>query len=277
MSTPLTPSPGDDGYRGIHVSSLEKVFPKRNRRGSDVTALTAVNFTMERGEFISVIGPSGCGKSTVLRILGGLDTDYTGDATIHGESPESLRDGHRIGVAFQNSAMMPWRTVRKNLSLPYQIAKLPVDTARVDELLELVGLTAFADSYPSQLSGGMRQRASIARALLRDPEVLLLDEPFGALDDVTRQRMNFELQRIWQTSQPTTLMVTHSISEAALLSDRVIVMSGRPGTIQRIVEVPLPRPRTVDSLQSPEFHRLVDDLTAELFAGTPDDGQADAS
>jgi len=277
MSTPLTPSPGDDGYRGIHVSSLEKVFPKRNRRSSDVTALTAVNFTMERGEFISAIGPSGCGKSTVLRILGGLDTDYTGDATIHGESPESLRDRHRIGVAFQNSAMMPWRTVRKNLSLPYQIAKVPVDTARVDELLELVGLTAFADSYPSQLSGGMRQRASIARALLRDPEVLLLDEPFGALDDVTRQRMNFELQRIWQTSQPTTLMVTHSISEAALLSDRVIVMSGRPGTIQRIVEVPLPRPRTVDSLQSPEFHRLVDDLTAELFAGTPDDGQADAS
>lgn len=277
MTTKPTSPPGNDRNRGIQVSSLEKVFPKQTRRGSDITALTDVNFTMDRGEFISVIGPSGCGKSTVLRILGGLDTDYTGEAMIHGESPVSLRDGHRIGVAFQNSAMMPWRTVRKNLSLPYQIAKVPVDNERVDELLELVGLSAFADSYPSQLSGGMRQRASIARALLRDPEVLLLDEPFGALDDVTRQRMNFELQRIWQTSQPTTLMVTHSISEAVLLSDRVIVMSGRPGTVQRIVEVRLPRPRTVDGLQSPEFHRYVDDLTSELFAGTPGSEHSDVS
>lgn len=257
---------------GISVSNLEKVFPGRGRRASDVTALTDVDFTMHRGEFISVIGPSGCGKSTVLRVLGGLDTTFSGDVTIHGEPPETLRNDHRIGVAFQNSAMMPWRTVRKNLSLPYQIARTGVDNERVNYLLELVGLENFADVYPSQLSGGMRQRASIARALLRDPEVLLLDEPFGALDDVTRQRMNFELQRIWLTSQPTTLMVTHSIPEAVLLSDRVIVMSGRPGTVDSIYDVSLPRPRTLETLQSREYHDLVDEITTALFRVMPEVG-----
>jgi NitT/TauT family transport system ATP-binding protein len=276
MTTPTTRTEKKHGSTGICVSGLEKVFSGRGRRARTVTALTDVNFTMARGEFVSVVGPSGCGKSTVLQVLGGLDTTFTGEVSIHGEKPDTLRKGHRIGVAFQNSAMMPWRTVRKNLALPYQIARTPVDHDRVDDLLELVGLDGFAEAYPSQLSGGMKQRASIARALLRDPEVLLLDEPFGALDDVTRQRMNFELQRIWLTSEPTTLMVTHSIPEAVLLSNRVIVMSGRPGTIRRIVEVKLPRPRTVSTLQSPEFHRLVDQLTQEIFTGTTDGGLPDA-
>lgn len=272
MTTHTSSPSGNSVTTGVHVSELGKVFRGKGRTATDVTALDDVSFTMERGEFISVIGPSGCGKSTVLRILGGLDTDYSGSVAIHGESPDALRDENRIGVAFQNSAMMPWRTVRKNLSLPYQIARTAVDGDRVDQLLELVGLTAFAHSYPSQLSGGMRQRASIARALLRDPEVLLLDEPFGALDDVTRQRMNFELQRIWLTSEPTTLMVTHSIPEAVLLSDRVIVMSGRPGTIEQVYDVPLPRPRSVETMQSADFHRLVDDITAALFRVMPEAG-----
>ncbi len=255
---------------GVRVADLQKVFRTGNRT---VTALTNVTFTMHRGEFLSLIGPSGCGKSTVLRILGGLETDYTGDAAIHGASPEALRRQHRIGVAFQDSAMMPWRTVRKNLSLPYQIAGERVNAAEVDGLLKLVGLDAFADAYPSQLSGGMRQRANIARALARDPEVMLLDEPFGALDDVTRQRMNFELQRIWLASQPTTLMVTHSIPEAVLLSDRVIVMTGRPGTIDTVYDIGIPRPRTAEVTRSPEFHRLVDDITEKLFVGAAPSGE----
>jgi NitT/TauT family transport system ATP-binding protein len=248
---------------GLRVEKLEKTF--RTRTG-EVTALRDVSFEMKRGEFLSLIGPSGCGKSTVLRILGGLDTEFEGQASIHSESPDSLRKQHRIGVAFQNAAMMPWRTVRKNLALPYQIAGERVDSARVDDLLQLVGLESFADAYPSQLSGGMLQRASIARALARDPEVLLLDEPFGALDDVTRQRMNFELQRIWLTSQPTTLMVTHSIPEAVLLSDRVIVMTGRPGTVDAVYDVPIPRSRDQETLRTPEFHRIVDEISQMLFS-----------
>jgi len=234
-----------------------------------------VSFEMRRGEFLALIGPSGCGKSTVLKILGGLDTQYGGEASIHGHVPNALRVEHRIGVAFQDSAMMPWRSVRKNLALPYQIAKEKVDDARIDELLSLVGLDSFADVYPSQLSGGMRQRASIARALARNPEVLLLDEPFGALDDVTRQRMNFELQRIWLAEQPTTLMVTHSIPEAVLLSDRVIVMTGRPGKVDVVVDVPIPRPRTVDTLQSSEYHGIVDEITARLFSATASTADGD--
>jgi NitT/TauT family transport system ATP-binding protein len=252
-----------EGASGLSVRGLEKTFYSRS---GNVTALTDVTFDMRRGEFLSIIGPSGCGKSTVMRVLGGLDNDYEGHASIHGEDPNELRKRHRIGVAFQDSAMLPWRTVRKNLALPYQISRERVNSGDVEGLLKLVGLESFGDAYPSQLSGGMRQRASIARALARDPEVLLLDEPFGALDDVTRQRMNFELQRIWTASEPTTLMVTHSIPEAVLLSDRIIVMTGRPGTISTIIDVPIPRLRTPETLRTPEYHRLVDEISAKLFS-----------
>lgn len=240
MSTPL-----------IVVSSLEKTYATRGR--SHVHALAGISVEIGAGEFITIVGQSGCGKTTLLKILAGLLPRSAGSVTLRGQSvDEPSRD---IGIVFQDPVLLPWRTVFDNVMLPVEV--LGLDRARsrgrAMELLGLVGLTGFEDKYPHELSGGMRQRVAIARALVHDPSLLLMDEPFGALDAMTREFMNLELLRIWKESGKTIVFITHSIPEAAFLADRVIVMSARPGRVKEIVEVRLPRPRDLDMMASDEF------------------------
>ncbi len=210
----------------------------------ELDALKYVTFSLQRGEFVCLIGPSGCGKSTLLRIVAGLLAPSTGEVRLRGKL--QTQPSNKVGLVFQDPTLLPWRTVHKNVALPLELAGKPAATIqeRVSELLGLVGLSDFEDEYPANLSGGMAQRAAIARALAQDPEALLLDEPFGALDALTREVMSAELLRIWERTKRTVLMVTHSVEEAALLSDRVVVLSARPGRVIDIIPVPLSRPRS---------------------------------
>ena len=225
----------------VSVAGVSKVFAAR--KGADVTALEAVDLTIAPGEFVSLIGPSGCGKSTLLRLIADLDSPTSGSIEVFGKTARQARIDQAYGIAFQQAGLLPWRTVRANIELPLELHKVgKADrAARSSELLALVGLSDFADKYPDQLSGGMQQRVAIARSLAESPGLLLMDEPFGALDEMTRERMQTELVRICAETGAAVVFVTHSIPESVFLSNRVVVMSPRPGRIRDVIAVDLGR------------------------------------
>jgi NitT/TauT family transport system ATP-binding protein len=227
---------------------------------------------VEAGELISLIGPSGCGKSTLLRVVGDLTDPTAGEVVVNGKPARKARIDRDYGIVFQDAVLYDWRTVAKNIALPLEMLGWDRKrrAERVEEMLELVELSGFAGHHPWQLSGGMQQRVSIARALSFDPALLLMDEPFGALDEMTRERLNMELLRIWEQAQSTILFVTHSIAEAVFLSKRIVVMSPRPGRISDIVAVDLPRPRTIETREEPRFFELVTQVREILRAGGAD-------
>jgi NitT/TauT family transport system ATP-binding protein len=240
----------------ILVEGLSKVFP---HRGRPLEALRRLDLRVGWGEFVSVIGPSGCGKSTLLRIVGGLLEPTVGRIHIAGRSPGDAQKDKDIGLVFQDPSLLPWRTVLGNVRLPLEVNRIDSRRTRFQpqELLELVGLSAFADYHPHQLSGGMQQRVAIARALVFQPSLLLMDEPFGALDEITRSAMRYELLRVWQSAgserPKTVLFVTHSITEAITLSDRVVVLTPRPGRVRAVIDIELPRPRDESIERSSRF------------------------
>jgi NitT/TauT family transport system ATP-binding protein len=245
---------------------------KRFEQG-DVVALQGIDLDVAPGEFVSLIGPSGCGKSTLLRIVGDLIQPTEGRVSVNGKDAHRARLDRDYGIVFQDSVLYDWRTVSRNIALPLELAGWDRSRRqqRVGEMLELVELTGFADHHPWQLSGGMQQRVSIARALSFEPALLLMDEPFGALDEMTRERLNAELLRIWQDTGSTIVFVTHSISEAVFLSTRVVVMSARPGRIAGIVDIDLKQPRNFETREDPRFFEKVTEVRDTLRAGVTDE------
>jgi sulfonate transport system ATP-binding protein len=247
----------DMSRAAVDIRGLTKTF---SVNGATVTALQDISLTVRQGEFVSIIGSSGCGKSTLLRIIAGLETDYEGSADFEGTP--ILGPGLERGVVFQEHRLFPWLTVRQNVAFGLGNSTSESDWESVDEHIDLVGLNGFEHAYPHQLSGGMAQRASIARALANRPKALLLDEPFGALDALTKIQMQQEVLRIWQAEKATMVLVTHDIDEAVFLGDRVVIMSNRPGTIKKIIPVDLPRPRDRGGY---EFMQLRSAIYAEFF------------
>jgi len=249
----------------IAIDHITKIYESG---GGPMTALQDISLTIAPGEFISLIGPSGCGKSTLMRLIGDLTQPSAGSIRVKGKTPERARIDRDYGIVFQSPVLYEWRTVRKNVELPLEVMGRDSGTRRdrVQAMLRLVGLHEFGDSYPWQLSGGMQQRVSIARALSFAPSILLMDEPFGALDEITRERMQAELLTIWGDAETdtTVIFVTHSIPEAVFLSDRVVVMSPRPGRIEHIVTIDLPRPRDIATRESPRFFNLITQVRESL-------------
>jgi NitT/TauT family transport system ATP-binding protein len=247
----------------VSINGVSKQF-----KGGTI-ALQGIDLEIEQGEFISLIGPSGCGKSTLLRVIGDLIEPSEGAVTVNGKSARQARRDHDYGIVFQDSVLYDWRTVGRNIALPLELAGWDRDRRkqRVDEMLELVELQGFSDHHPWQLSGGMQQRVSIARALSFDPALLLMDEPFGALDEMTRERLNAELLRIWEASGSTVVFVTHSIAEAVFLSTRVVVMSARPGQVSKLIPIDLPQPRTGTTREDPRFFELATEVREALHMG----------
>ena len=247
----------------ITIDGVTKIYQTKSGK---VESLRPIDLSIRRGEFLAVVGPSGCGKSTLLKLVAGLMPATSGTISIGGKVVREPPDG--VGIVFQNSVLLPWRNVRDNVLLQVQMrgldkAKYADATAR---LLKTAGLEGFENSFPWELSGGMKQRAAICRALVHDPEVLLMDEPFGALDAMTREKMNAELQRIWAETRKTVMLITHSIPEAVYLADRVVVMSNRPGTIEATYDIDLPRPRPLSVMGEPAFIRYTQEIRKHFFA-----------
>jgi NitT/TauT family transport system ATP-binding protein len=249
----------------VRVSGVDKQFAVAH---GTTTALSGIDLEIGRGEFVSLIGPSGCGKSTLLRLIGDLTAPTAGSVQVNGKPAHAARLGREYGMVFQAPVLFDWRTVEENVKLPLELLGKDRSEreARAREMLDLVELGDFAGHHPYQLSGGMQQRVAIARALALQPSILLMDEPFGALDEMTRERMNTEVLRIWQQTGTTIVFVTHSIPEAVFLSTRVAVMSARPGRITKVVEVDLPQPRNEDTREDPRYFRLITEVREELRA-----------
>lgn len=254
QALPDTAIPADAALHIDHVS-----LTYRTQRG-EIEALRQVDLSIGAGEFVAVLGPSGCGKSTLLKLAAGLLPPSSGDVRVNGQAVTQPRPD--VGVAFQKPLLFPWKTVRDNILLPIRAAGRPAAEAaeRCAALLALVGLEEFAANYPRELSGGMQQRVGLARMLIRDPSLLLMDEPFAALDAMTRETLSLELQRIWMHDEKSVLFITHGISEAVFLADRVLVMSSRPGRVVESLKIDLPRPRTLQTMASPEFTAACDHL-----------------
>ena len=252
----------------IDLRGVEKTYQTAD---GPLTSLRAVSFNVREGEFLSIVGPSGCGKSTLLKILAGLLPLTGGEARISGQRVDGPQDG--VGMVFQSPVLLAWRDVLGNVMLQIEIRGLEWEPyrRRALELLQVVGLAGFERKRSWELSGGMQQRVAICRALVHDPSLLLMDEPFGALDAMTREMMNLELQRIWMATKKTVLFVTHSIPEAVFLSDRVLVMTERPGTVDKIYDIPLPRPRSLQNMGTAEFSMIAQAIRGHFFAqGTVD-------
>jgi NitT/TauT family transport system ATP-binding protein len=246
----------------VNIKDLTKRF-------GETTALQGIDLAIEEREFVSLIGPSGCGKSTLLRVIGDLIQPTTGTATVNGKPARQARIDRDYGIVFQDAVLYDWRTVAKNIALPLELARWERRrrAVKVKEMIDLVELTGFASHYPWQLSGGMQQRVSIARALSFDPALLLMDEPFGALDEMTRERLNNELLRIWQETLSTVVFVTHSIAESVFLSTRVVIMSARPGQIAGVVEIDLPHPRGPETREDARFAEHITQVRRLLRQG----------
>ncbi len=241
----------------IQVKNLDVTF--KDNSGKDVKALTGVNLDIYKGEFISLLGPSGCGKTTLLRSIADLQEPTDGSIKIDGQTPKELRLQQKLGFVFQQPVLFDWRTVKKNVELPLEIMYQSKEerSKRADDMLEMVGLKDFANHFPKQLSGGMQQRVNIARAFAIRPEMLLMDEPFSALDEFTKEKLYEDLLRIWRQTNKTIVFVTHNIQEAVFLSDRICVLSPHPGRLSAIVDVDLPRPRTLEMKETAHFNELV--------------------
>ncbi len=262
--TSTKPASPLDPVEGIHFDGVSKWF---RSKGSMVHALSRVTLDITDGEFVSVIGPSGCGKSTLLRLAGGLLEPERGTITIRGEAPDQVRQRKRYAFVPQQPALLPWRTVRKNVALLGELNRGQGTSISAEEqlvLLEHIGLGPFVDAYPSELSGGMQQRVNVARAFALGASVMLMDEPFSALDEMTRADMRYLLLDLWRQAECTVVFVTHSVPEAVALSDRVVVLGPRPGRITRIIDVDLPRPRRDDHENSHAFHGVVATVRAAL-------------
>ncbi|WP_435237750.1 ABC transporter ATP-binding protein [Psychromonas sp. PT13] len=247
----------------ISVEDLSLVFPTND---GDVHALSDINLRIKSGDFVSFIGPSGCGKTTLLRVIADLEQPTSGTLKVNGTDAQDARLNRLYGYVFQAPALFPWRNIRDNCALPMEVSRQTNDhqNKQIDKYLKMVGLQDFHNKYPWQLSGGMQQRASIARALCLNPDLLLMDEPFGALDEITRDHMNIELLRIWSETKKTVVFVTHSIDEAVLLSTHIVVMSPRPGRILKVIESPLPRLKNLALRDDPKFHALVSEIRSAL-------------